>query len=349
MNRSHQAIFLGGLLLAGCSLLKSFDGYSGKSSADAGENPGCELKVWPARPVNAPQGGGADLVGAVQRLAFYETNDTTAGFDLDGQCTCLGGRPTCEPIRSAPACDSPGGVDNQGGNVLRAVFPPADRFTSDLEHAIYGLAFVVNGYNGKGNDDTVAVSIFNVVGVNGKTDGSATAKFDGTDAFIADVDSTVTETELSPTFLDSKAYVTDDVLVAHFNKLSLNLTLPEPISARIVEVFQDASLVGKIEHDDKGLRIPEALVVGRIPLETMFAQAGPASTCSDATLFTRLKDVICPSLDISASSSADGTGEECDAISFAMKLDVTPAKLDPKPAKGPPSEPKCPPKQGLCK
>jgi hypothetical protein len=116
----------------------------------------------------------------------------------------------------------------------------------------------------------------------------------------------------------------------------------------VIEQLRGVQLVGTIENEgETGLRIRNAVLTGRVPLATMFLQAGPASVCSDGGVFPRIKDSICGSLDLTSDPQADA-GAGCDALSFAILLDVVPAQLHDTSQPAPPGPAPCPPTEINC-
>ena len=242
-------------------------------------------------------------------------------------------------------------MDNKGGPLLGALFENDEALQQSIAHGLQGILVRLDRYNGLANDPDVIASIYNVVGVNEKTDGTGTAKFDGTDSFIVDSNSIISDGEMKSKYFDEGAYVADNVLVATIPSFRLRLLIPPSDLSPPVEVIEElrgAQFVGRLEGDaSTGIRIEHAVLAGRIPLATMFLQAGPASVCSDAGLFPTIKQSVCGSLDMTVDPQADA-GTSCEALSFAIQLDIVPAQLRNGPKAAPAGAPPCPPTNISC-
>ncbi|WP_394832122.1 hypothetical protein LVJ94_36955 [Pendulispora rubella] len=256
------------------------------------------------------------------------------------------------PVGANIACDGPHGVDNKGGPLIGALFENDEALQESLSHGVQGIVVRLDRYNGQANDADVIASIYNVVGVNEKTDQTGTAKFDGTDSFIVDSDSVISDGEMRSKYFDAQAYVTDNVLVASIPIFRLRMMIPPSDNSKFEEVIEElrgVQLVGKVESEgENGLRIRNAVLTGRVPLQTMFLKAGPASVCNpDAGSFTAIKGTVCGSLDMTADPQADAAAG-CDALSFALFLDVVPAQLRNGPKPAPPGKDACAPREITC-
>ncbi|HHH27421.1 MAG TPA: hypothetical protein ENK57_03595, partial [Polyangiaceae bacterium] len=82
-----------------------------------------------------------DLVVAVRSLDFGEDHadelGPSVGYDLDKECTCLGGNPTCQTVGAMPNdCDGPGGRDNAVARLFKnlGLFDP-NSFDSQFQSA----------------------------------------------------------------------------------------------------------------------------------------------------------------------------------------------------------------------
>lgn len=310
----------------GCSFVKSFDDYT------------CTPKRWPDRPSVNP-GGKNDLFGATKSMSVVDPGGGVVGFDLDGVCTCPD-RGACVNRRAGALCDTmPGGVDNRGANFLSAFQLTDQALDESIQRGRMGIAVNVSTYNGRADDPDVVVAIYNVVGVNGHTDGSATASFDGNDTLI---------TNEQTGYADTNAYVAGGVLVANFATFDLRLvSLLQGVPTTSVVTMRSVHLVGKIEAGPSSLSMRDAVLAGRIPLATMFSRAALASSCSDAGYFDQVLAGVCGQLDLPADEKDDGRDKPCDAISIGLRLEIVPVFIAPD-AVSVPTDPPCPPIDGGC-
>ncbi|WP_394822082.1 hypothetical protein [Pendulispora albinea] len=319
--------------------MTSFDGY-------VPDKPGCELKTWPKPPKSAEPGSPNTLTGATRALRFgADTAGNSPGFDLDGLCTCPDRGSCTTKAGSGGRCDSPNGVDNTGASILALLFG-SEKLLEGIEHGLHGLFVQIDEYNLQASDRKVSVSLFNVVGVNGKTDGTGSATFTGNDEFIMDTESMAFEAQPGSKYVDINAYVTDGTLVAQFNSFPLRMVFDpadgDPKVA-VVQPFESLHLVGRVAHDGHGgLQLQGATLSGRIAIANMFLQAGPASICAKDSRFGNIKETVCNAVDLHTGGNESAP---CDAISFALELDVLPAKRRVAPALGF-RDPPCPPPEG---
>lgn len=334
-------------VLAGCSAILSFDNFTGKDPLAAG----CPLKRWPERPNTAPGGTNDNIVGVTRAMKLTSASGGTIGFDLDGLCTCPDKGSCRNPKAAQAACDiAGGGIDNSAGAFLGA-FQVKDQDLADgILKGRHGIAVRLDRYNGLPNDPDVTVTLYNVVGVDGKLDGTGTAKLDGTDVFTVDKASTGGP-ELLARFVAVDAYVAGGVLVAplDFDLRFVNVQ-PQLGPLAVTEAMKSVRLVGKIDDARNGkLTMKDALLVGRIPVSTMFARAASASSCSDAGLYPQFLEAVCGSLDLPTEEADDGKDKACDALSFAMKLEIGPGNLAPESAASPLDQTPCEAMPRACK
>ncbi|WP_394842682.1 hypothetical protein LZC95_37120 [Pendulispora brunnea] len=343
-HKATAGLLIGMAVVAGCSVMTSFDGYTASDVS-------CDPLRWPSRP-NDGSGGTRTLFGATRQILLADPDaGTDPGLDLDGLCTCPQAGSCVPPTGAKAGCDNGSrGVDNNGGALFGALFSNVQGLQQEIVHGQHGIVVRVDRYNGQANDPDVIASIYNVVGVDGKTDGGASAKFDGTDSFIVDSDSVISDGELQSKYFDEQAYVANNVLVATIPSFRLRLMIPPSDRSNAEEVIEEikgVQLVGRIEPEGAGLRIQRAVLAGRIPLATMFLHAGSGSVCSDAGVFDFIKPRVCGALDLPADPQAN-RGTTCNALSFALLLDVAPAQA-PSGAKTITSTgPSCPPTDVRC-
>jgi hypothetical protein len=326
--RAGVVIAAGLAITAGCSLVTSYDGF-------APDGPTCGKRV-PDRPSAAKGAPGGELVGAMTKLQFLSLPaGPPLGYDLDKLCTCPAKRACNNTKATDQQCDVPNtGIDNAAGAILNVLYPPqADALLQgSLKQGVNGLIVRVQGWDGTADDADVNVSIYNVAGLKAAADGGALATFDGNDEFLVDEASLLNIDDLGSKFFDTSAYVAKGVLVASFD-YDLRLQVPNQLDAAappsVVAIpLTSARLVGKIEKvGTNGLRMSDAQLVGRIPLDRIFTQLGNIGICSDNPVFGQVKKSTCAALDLPVNPNQDGKNVACDALSFAIGTTIGPAKL----------------------
>ena len=327
---------------AGCSLVTSYEGFA---SAD-----GCPAaKRIPATPTNRASGSGDERIGAMSALHFLSPEGTTPlGYDLDNLCTCPAKRACSNPKATNNQCDVGNtGIDSAAGELLNSLFPP--QYDALLQQALKlglnGLVVRVQGWDGSADDGDVAVSVYNVVGVKG-AEGGAGANFDGNDEFVVDDRSILAGSYPGSLYTDTSAFVSKGILVASFD-FDFRLAVPNiqdaAVAPGVAEIpFTSAHLVGKIEKvGTAGLRMVDAQMVGRLPVDRIFSQLPHVGLCGDSALFAQVKNKACEVLDLPTSPASDGKNVPCDALSFALGATISPAKLGGH-GPAPPSTSPCP-------
>jgi len=183
--------FLFPALLAACQLLVGIDedrftvvrSSAPEASADAGTSlPDlCAHHSPPSRPEAGAIGENRTFVLAIDS---YRLDDSTAGFDLDGVCTCDpldrskgAGQPTCiAPAKADASCDGDGGIDNALGRAVESLRPlinVSEMFDRQVACGGETLLIVISDYNGEADDIAVKVSVIETVGLFESSDGGA--------------------------------------------------------------------------------------------------------------------------------------------------------------------------------
>jgi hypothetical protein len=322
--RSLVVLVALGFVLAACALITSYDGFTGGASiSTCGKHP-------PARPSSAQSTGAGLLFGATTEMRFLdEPNRPPLGFDLDNLCTCPD-RAACRGTRPAgEPCDVQGtGIDNAGGSVLKALFQDQGFLRDMLATGRHGMIVRVQGYNGQLDDPDVTVAVYNVLGVNGDTQGKTRARFDGTDEFIVDDGSLIEATDYAPIFFDTSAYVSGGVLVASLS-YDLRFVLPTTEGKTVVVNLpvREAKIIGAIEAHDAGVRLTDAQLVGRVPVTGIFELLSRIGVCQTSATFEQIRQTTCTALDLPGDPAFDGKDVACDALSLAIGFSVAPARM----------------------
>lgn len=339
----------------GCSLITSFDGYGGRDAEAA--DPSCpNRKLIPERPPATSKANEKTYVGAAATIDFVKTKKDPSvqggtaynpipGFDLDEKCTVRDDTASspCTPRGASVVPDDPGtGGDNGIGALLAQVLPSGIFFQSQSDGGVegfvtdgiargtHGLVVRVKSYNGLQDDDDVQVELFNTVGVNGKSDGTGVAKFDGNDVFIFDGSNSPGGTDV-PASSDAHGFVRGGVLTATFEEFSLQLrgTIVRDGGTSDLTVavpLKRAYLIGAIKITaNLGLEMTNGTLTGRMPIDRLFTEVENFGVClPPGASDDGVRQFVCQAADIGLTDDRRG---KCDALSFAYSVSIKPAKL----------------------
>lgn len=333
-------IFVG----AGCALLAGVDGErhldqaattssSSSSSSSSGGGGGAAVcsPALPPAPPKIKDAGGADVLTFAVRSIDLGGPKKKVGFDLDGQCTCPG-KPGClEPQwSSSDHCDDPDGRDNGSGNALAAINAAFGSIISSVELSSqafkgnWSILVKVSEYNGGVDDDQVEVALYTTPGT-----GGVAPSWDGMDAWPVASISLVDGMSIDqPTNKDSKAYVTNGVLVAH---LSAATVIFQGSGVHLQADLGSVIFSATLEAKDTGVA---QLVSGTLSgswTETALFQTlstlrvnGGMKLCVQDTYYDSAKKALCDEFDLSSTGTPDAP---CDALSFAVGFEASPALL----------------------
>ena len=311
----------GGLgVIEGCSLVTGYDGFTGASTATCGPR----IPANGAKPAGTAADKGA-LVGAAQTFRFVDVEGQlpkVLGLDLDENC---------QTIACASKSDSTRvpGVDNALGKFISQLQQQADISLTAIRNGTIGLVVQVNGWNGTDSDDAVAVSLFNVAGLNGSTDGGAPSTSTGEDLYVPRDEDLLSSPVAKPAFTSSQAYVSRKQLVARFDQVRLRVLSPNatgtPVTVELILV--DAAVVGTIVLAKGGIQMADAQLVGRVRDTDMLRTISQLGLCSDTGNYSTLKSQLCGIIDLTDAKTTDGRKRPCTSGSIAIGLAVAPAKL----------------------
>jgi len=339
---------------------------AGSDAGDAGAPPEiCAHALAPERPAGGDSTSLGELIFAVDALRIDTGLETVPdgiaaarGLDLDRTCTCppelvdsavpAGEGPSCVPRLEGgvPACDLSEGRDNAAGKLFDTLVQTTGSnsgggaITKQIRDGVFGVLLYVQGYNGTANDPQVTFSMRVAPAVDGPTDaGRVVPRRDGTDIWQVDSASLqsgeglIGKSCLSPGVIclartiDDKAYVRDDVLVAH---LDIPLRIQAPNGSIVVELV-DATVTARITTDG-ALRRLTGEIVGRWPTDRILSTLGAirdpftnTSLCPPNPLYAEVKKLVCESADLAADPKAGRTAP-CDALSDAFSFEAIPAK-----------------------
>jgi opacity protein-like surface antigen len=363
-------------------------GGSGAASGGSAQNGGnggaglCGSVRPPAPPSDATPGGTIGFVAAVRSVDFDEQLDMeegpTVGYDLDKECTCSGGEPTCAPPGNAPVdCDGPGGRDNAVSRLFsQLTLFESQAFSSSYQsqradEGAWSLLIRVIGYNGEPDDNDLQVAIYPSPGLDADPCLNQVPAWDGSDVWP--VDAIALEPPMGqggaggmggaggggpscesapgydldkPLYLSEVAYVSGGVLVAALPDASLVLSSSSSNTALdLVGGFLTATL----ESAPGGYALRNGVLGGRWRLADFFGVVGTIESnnlpiCKNHTLYGPVKNIVCNYPDITA-AAAGTQATPCDSLSFGMAFEAEPAELGIVVVGPPPNQTTCPPSE----
>jgi len=250
-----------------------------------------------------------------------------ADIDLDGLETCAklpdGGRvgPSCLSLTSTPACDTAGGGDNVGGNMVRLLLGDTPSSRNDpnagFRDGTAGILIELSGYNGLDDDGDVRVAAIFAIGVDdgtGKPGG--TPKWDGTDTWIPERNSFVNDD--LPTYVADSAFVSGGLLVARFRKTPIPLGGTTRVSAE--EIIFTARVV-RDGSPPLPRRLDYGRIAARVAIDSAFAYLG--GRLSNGVPFCEPPNrqpitlAVCGIADLSKTPGMVDPTKPCDAFSYA--------------------------------
>lgn len=317
--------------------------------ADAGVSDGdpCLHAKYPGRPAADDPGGidAGELVFALQSIEFNVDAGAgeVVGYDLDNVCTCPGA-PSC--VSTKQQCDDPRGRDNAAGTLLdtfmsyAALFDP-QKINLKFAEGRIGLLVRVRRYNGTQNDTDVEVAILLSNGTEGAEDGGTPKPpvYDGTDVWTVDPRSLLGGVAPpyvpNPDQVDTSAYVSGGVVVSSINAANIDFAGGAGTSSLQVDLT-GVVLTGRIiPAPGGGFTVAEGVLSGRwatrkflTSIATIHDPLNPGTyLCGDSGTYADLKPLICGARDITSLPLTDNMNAPCDALSFALAFNATPANL----------------------
>lgn len=343
-------------------------GGDGGTGGGTGGDGACSNVRPPLPPTESDPGpDDVDFVAAVRSLDFGEQHDEdvgpTVGYDLDKECTCLGGVPSCQPVGAmANDCDGPGGRDNAVARLFKNLgLFESEQFnsthqSSEAESGEFSILVRVLDYNGQPNDTSVGVIVYSSPGLDKDPClSSPQPQWDGSDEWPVDA-LTLEEPAAggggaggmgigggggcgaagpsapgydvdAPRFASAQAFVSDGVLVADLP--SSALIFSSNTGATEINLV-GGFLTGRLVEESGGWAIHEGIITGRWALSELFEIVGKIEQnnvpiCKDHPLYEPIKSVLCNFPDIT--STVSGAAAPCDALSFGMGFEAEPAQL----------------------
>lgn len=283
-------------------------------------------------------------------------SDTTAtlpvpeSLNLDRNCSCEASFSCVPPDGGdrAKVCDPKDGRDNVTGALLGelARIVPSFRPTfvkKRLDDGIFTLLVSILDWNGEANDDRVIVGVRLGSNIDNGLEGDKRIKprLDGEDRWAVDPGSLVTAPPVGtpcttdqcvPLTLDVEGYVTNNTLVARWEKLPFAFSSAR---GRITVPLLGAVLVAEVKTEG-ALRRLDGQLVGRLLANDLLATAGAFNPeepgplqdlCTSDVAYGIFKSTICATRDLAANAKDDNTGVPCGALSEAVRFTAVTAKL----------------------
>jgi hypothetical protein len=313
---------------------------------------GCVHATYPELPQG--QDGDADIefVVAIRSVDFGEETKAAErlyGLDLDKECTCSGGRRTCQPrTGDAPHCDGPGGRDIASADLFKSLQLVAPELTSSaysqsIEDGNWSLLLRVRHYDGQENDSSVTLDWYVTTSFS-MQNGSARPAWNGEDrwplssAGLTSPDGGTFSPDSGydgvehPRYTSASAYVSSGVLVAPFSEIELNLVGRTHAAIKIKT--SGATLMGRIEKQDgpvAGYALRQGIIAGRWTEQEIFRalssyrRSDGSAVCTNKPYYAAGKRTFCRALDI---NEVEGpTSRPCDALSIGVGFEAFPALL----------------------
>jgi hypothetical protein len=291
------------------------------------------------------KGGSLELVFKQDQVDFGEAWDESEnrpryysfGYDLDARCTGQGEGPSCKGFSSDPRdpanSDGLDGRDNGMGRLVWRLaeenhLSPTELVNNALGFGVGAALLRVRNYKGEPDDDQVEVAVYAGGGFD-NLDGQLTgAQHNKEDHWIV-ADKWVvpgTDDVHEPRYVDREAYVSDGMLVAHFDELLLGNPAAE------LQINYNVILTGRLKYSNGEWTLREGTLAGFVRMSDAFAWLGTFTDtrrnpfCRDSPGYARAKELLCSSVDI-ASSTNDSELPNCDAVATGMRFGATQAQL----------------------
>lgn len=320
----------------------SVDGTPSEAAADAGGDSfqppeaSCPRHLPVRNPSDPSEGGSVDLVFAVHELDFGGGNNVwkELGFDLDNldtqpdaggaSCSYTGGAATVPAGWYDNAC----AMDNSAGGLLSLASWMLPRLGESLlavnqeyQKGSKGLLFLVQGYNGMPNDESVVVSVI-------ESTGSTSPLWQGDDVWDLMEQSLSSQSPLLSRYVDSSAYVSNGVLAARLAEVPVRLGGKE--SGTTLLMMNDALISASLSHDDASgfFKLLDGRLGGSLPTESLFGVASSSGTsCLTDDQIAVLVTNACPYRDMIVIAPGAGAGPGCNAFSVGTRFEAWEASI----------------------
>jgi hypothetical protein len=302
------------------------------------KGPSCGTTI-PERPqsTGGSVDGAADLSFKVAiESAEVSSDGTLVGINLDNLCTCPD-EAACKGVMNARTCDTgDAGIDNASAAIFQAAsfsYDAIENFNENFKKGTArGVVVLVEGYNGKSNDEAVSVSVFGSTGVV-----SAPPKFTEADVWKIDRDTLLfrDSDKLLGKISIADGYVRDDVLYA---TTSGYFTLAFDVAFKVS--LTPVTMIGKLGKTGNGSpTMTELTIAGRWSGDDIYRAVGGAKVlgtnkdagvfiCTDpesTAILDTISGVICAGLDLPGQGG--DSQSSCKFASFGMKAKTKPANF----------------------
>lgn len=288
---------------------------------DAAPPVACNEATMPEPPAVQDAGGNRRFVAVMSDLSYGDAS-TIVGFDL--------GEPGCTAAMDPAPSDCT--VDNSLGRLVATDGDASPKAVSEvITNGDVSLLIRVREYNGKADDDSVAVDLLIAPPFDSVTP-DTTPTFDGTDEWLISslsVDTTADAPVDAPRYTASKAFVSGGRLGAWFDEALVRLPLWfGGLMPRTFDVdLQHVQLSCKVEETSSTWKLSGCTLGGTWPVGELFgglsASANPLNPsefiCTDSDGYGFFKKSICNYAGWSLESSA------CDAMSVGVRFETTSA------------------------
>ena len=293
------------------------------------------------RVFGAPDGGAIALRAALSEVDLGDDPERSnavrhraIGYDIDALCSVADGASCPAPAwLTELERERPSGIDNSAGALFERLSDGLAALgsseTSARIRAGRGTMFLrIDGYSGALDDAVVAVSL-------ARTLPHAQPAWRGTDLWVLAAEDHGAAAE-QPKQFDTRGYVAGGVMVARFPTLVFRLPNPDGVPLdillsrvvvtcrlepnQVIQPFQARACVlsGAWHHKDALSRARGVSGSGSV--------SGCAAALPERAGHTRSFASSCASA--SMLTSVGGSANPCDAISFALRFETTPAFFD---------------------
>lgn len=354
----------------------------GAAMQDAGPDvadPRCARLSLPDKPtVSGSAATPGDVYAALKRLRLGTTEgDPVIGFNLDRRCTDDRTQTSCitkalDGVETVPQDKDGGagpGIDNAGTSLLSLLAGFGGAFSqTGIDELVttgeFGMVFRILNWNQEPNDSDVTLEVFPAFQATGLSDGGVRLpkpQFGPGDIWTLDARYQAIETHSTLKSIPGAAYVTNGVLVAHFDQLVIPLKSPD--DARPLDlIVREGIFSGAITKEGSRFKV-DGTFAGRMRTIDFLEQVRLIHVQDSAGIFDAgvcdppndeqhayglLKRTVCAARDIMSSSTLDNQNKACDSLSvgflietYAIDHENDMADFAARPAPVPPLDQRC--------
>lgn len=341
---------------AGVPVVDGTAPVDGTTPSDAGADatdPRCARLSLPDKPtVSGSAATPGDVYAALKRLRLGTTEgDPVIGFNLDKRCTdertqtsCITkGRDGVELVPRDKDGSAGPGIDNAGTSLLSLLAGFGGAFSQSgiddlVANGELGIVFRVINWNQEPNDSDVTLEIFPAFRATGLDDGGVRVpkpQFGRGDIWTLDDRYQAVETHSTLKSTPGAAYVSNGVLVAHFDKLVIPLKAPDD-ERPLDLIVKEGIFSGPIVKEASGYKVTGTFA-GRMRTVDFLDQVRlvhvqdslgilNAGVCDppngEQHAYGLLKSTICSARDIMSASILDNQNQSCDSLSVGLLIET---------------------------